>query len=93
MRRDAGLPPFSALALVSGTLAAAYAEALTAGLADDAGGDPTSWERSGLASVAPLGDSRYLVQAPGHEILCDLLSRVPRPAGRGLRVEVDPSSV
>jgi primosomal protein N' (replication factor Y) len=93
MRRDAGLPPFSALAVVSGTLAAPYAEALTARLADDAAGDPTSPERGGIASVAPLGDSRYLVQAPGHEVLCDLLSRVPRPAGRGLRVEVDPSSV
>jgi primosomal protein N' (replication factor Y) len=93
MRHNAGLPPFAAFALVSGTLSAPYAEALEAALAEDAEGDLTSAEGRGVASVAPLGDSRYLVQAPGHEVLCDLLSRVPRPAGRGLRVEVDPSSV
>jgi primosomal protein N' (replication factor Y) len=92
MRAVAGLPPFSALALVSGSLAATYAEAVTSALAEDAaraqspalGGDAE-------ASVVPLGDGRYLVQASGHQPLCDLLALVPRPAGRGLRVEVDPA--
>ena len=96
MRREAGLPPFSALALVSGTLATTYADALAAALPereDPTAGDPLSTERRDVASVAPLGDGRYLVHAPRHQILCDLLSRVPRPGGRGLRVEVDPSSV
>jgi primosomal protein N' (replication factor Y) len=93
MRRDAALPPFSALALVSGTLASPYAEALATAVAEDAPDDPTSAEGRDVASVVPLGDSRYLVQAPRHEVLCDLLSRVPRPSGRGLRVEVDPPSV
>jgi hypothetical protein len=43
-------------------------------------------------SVAPLGDDRFLLRADTHEPLCDLLARTPRPAGRGLRVEVDPVS-
>ena len=91
MRASAGLPPFSALALVSGSLAATYAETVTTALADAAAvaGGPDHRGDAG-ASVVPLGDGRYLVQASGHQVLCDLLSRVPRPAGRGLRVEVDP---
>jgi hypothetical protein len=40
--------------------------------------------------VSPLGDGRFLVRAGAHGPLCDLLARVPRPPGRGLRVEVDP---
>jgi len=88
MRASAGLPPFSALALVSGSLARTYAEAVTSALAEavvEDGGD-------GSATVVPLGDGRYLVRAARHEALCDLLSRVPRPPGRGLRVEVDPAN-
>jgi len=88
MRASAGLPPFSAFALVSGSLAETYAEAVTLALAEavvDDGGDSS-------VTVVPLGDGRYLVRAARHEALCDLLSRVPRPAGRGLRVEVDPAN-
>jgi primosomal protein N' (replication factor Y) (superfamily II helicase) len=81
MREAAGLPPFSAFALLSGTQAASYAEALAASLHDDA------------VSVAPLGDGRYLAQAARHAALCDLLDRVARPPGRGLRVEVDPATL
>jgi primosomal protein N' (replication factor Y) len=95
MRAAAGLPPFSALALLSGTLAAPYADALRAALvAEHTAGDgaPTGAD-DGVASVVPLGDGRYLVQAPRHATLCDLLARVPRPSGRGLRVEVDPPSL
>jgi primosomal protein N' (replication factor Y) len=87
IRRTSGLPPFSAVAVVSGTLGASYAAALTEALtADNATG------RSPV-TVAPLGDGRFLVQAPEHGPLCDLLSDVPRPPGRGLRVEVDPPTV
>jgi hypothetical protein len=32
------------------------------------------------------------VTAPDHRALCDLLARVERPSGRGLRVAVDPPS-
>jgi primosomal protein N' (replication factor Y) len=82
IRRASGLPPFSALALVSGALAPAYAEAL----ARASGADPA-------VSVSPLDASRFLVQAPEHDPLCDLLAGVARPAGRGLRVEVDPTAL
>ncbi|HEY1652055.1 MAG TPA: hypothetical protein VGG09_09265 [Acidimicrobiales bacterium] len=82
IRRASGLPPFSALALVSGSLAPTYADALGAATADD----PIVW-------VTPLDEARFLVQAPEHGRLCDVLAAVARPAGRGLRVEVDPSTL
>jgi primosomal protein N' (replication factor Y) len=82
IRRASALPPFSALALVSGTLSPAYADSL--GAASTA--DPR-------VSVSPLDDARFLVQAPDHRVLCDLLAGTPRPSGRGLRVEVDPSAL
>ena len=85
LRRAAGLPPFTALALVSGARAPEYAE----GLSREADG----LLGEGPVTVAPLGDGRVLVRAPGHGPLCDLLARTARPSGRGLRVEVDPVSI
>ena len=88
IRRTSALPPFSALALVSGALGPAYAEAL--------GRDRSSRPqpaRAGTVSVSPLGDDRFLLRAENHAPLCDLLARTPRPPGRGLRVEVDPVSL
>jgi len=79
MRRSAGLPPFSALAALSGPLADGYAAAL-----GGAGADVT---------VTELADGRHLIMAPDHQVLSDLLAGVPRPAGRGLRIEVDPTSI
>jgi primosomal protein N' (replication factor Y) len=81
VRRGSALPPFAALALVSGVLAPGYADALEHEAAD------------GTVTVSPLGEGRFLVRADEHGPLCDLLVRVPRPSGRGLRVEVDPSSL
>jgi primosomal protein N' (replication factor Y) len=81
MRRSAGLPPFSALATVSGSLASGYVEDLRRAAAG-----------SGV-TISELAQARYLVQAPDHGDLCDLLAGVARPAGRGLRVEVDPATV
>jgi primosomal protein N' len=81
MRRSAGLPPFSALAAVSGSLANGYVEALRQAGAGRA------------VTFSELAEDRYLVQAPGHGELCDLLAAVPRPPGRGLRVEVDPAAL
>jgi primosomal protein N' (replication factor Y) len=81
LRGEAGLPPFTALAALSGSLADEYAEAaLAAGM-----------DRGVTGSRLP--DERHLISAPDHTVLCDLLESVPRPAGRGLRVEVDPSAV
>ncbi len=90
IRRTSALPPFAALALVSGVLAPAYAESLRneADVPTSPGAPaPTT------TSVSPLGDDRFLVRADTHESLCDLLARTPRPSGRGLRVEVDPVSL
>ena len=82
IRRASGLPPFASLALVSGTSRRFYADALER----EASGPATSasvsvsrpWRRPLLGAGRPDGP------------LCDLLARVPRPPGRGLRVEVDP---
>jgi primosomal protein N' len=82
IRRASVLPPFSALAVVSGTLAATYVEALRSVVSADP-----------RVSVIPLEESRFLVQAPDHRELCDVLAGTPRPAGRGLRVEVDPADL
>jgi primosomal protein N' (replication factor Y) len=73
-RRELRLPPFTALALVSGAAADAFVERL---------GRPLGIEVQG-----PL-DGRYLVRAPDHHALCDAIAAVERPAGR-LRIEVDP---
>ncbi len=85
LRRASALPPFSALALLSGGLAAAYAEALTKAA--------RTVDGPGQVAVSPLDEGRFLLQAPTHEPLCELLARTPRPAGRGLRVEVDPADL
>jgi hypothetical protein len=87
IRRTSALPPFSALTLVSGVLAPAYAEAL--GLQVEASSDAAA--RS--VTLSPLGDDRFLLRADTHPLLCDLLARTARPSGRGLRVEVDPASL
>lgn len=85
VRRVSGLPPFSAVALVSGTLASRYAEELCAGAGSSAGA-------AAVVTVAPLGPERFVVRADDHDALCDHLARVARPPGRGLRVEVDPQA-
>jgi primosomal protein N' (replication factor Y) len=90
IRRVSALPPFAALAVVSGVLAPAYAESLRLAIEPGRGGGLAA---SGAMSVAPLGDDRFLLRADDHDPLCDLLARTPRPPGRGLRVEVDPVSL
>jgi primosomal protein N' (replication factor Y) len=87
IRRSSALPPFAALAVVSGALAPVYAESLRREVDD---GLATG---GAAVSVAPLGDDRFLLRADTHTPLCDLLARTPRPPGRGLRVEVDPVSL
>jgi len=81
MRRSARLPPFSALASLSGPLAAGYAGALRVAGAGTG------------VTLSELPDGGYLAQAPDHGALCDLLAAVPRPGGRGLRVAVDPAAI
>jgi len=76
IRRELDLPPFNALALVSGASADAYGAALRAAAPP------------GVAVRGPV-DALWSVRAPDHRTLCDVLAAVARPAGR-LRVEVDP---
>ena len=91
IRRAAGLPPFVSLALVTGSQAPAYAEALRRELAH--GDEPGTGSGGSAVTLAPLTENRFLLQADSHAPLCDLLARTARPPGRGLRVEVDPPSV
>ncbi len=75
VRRQLGLPPFGALALVRGPGSPVFAEGLR--------------ERVGLEVSGADGD-RFLVRAEDHRVLCDGLAGTARPAAR-LRVEVDPT--
>jgi primosomal protein N' (replication factor Y) len=76
VRSMLGLPPFSALARLSGQAAGAYGEALRATAAD-------------TVDVIGPDEGEWRIVAPDHRQLCDLLASVARPPGR-LRVEVDP---
>ena len=80
MRQAAALPPFVALAV---RLRSRVPRPTPSRSARPHG------ERARSRSRA-LADDRFLLRAPDHETLCDLLAGVPRPPGRGLRVEVDP---
>ena len=76
VRRQLGLPPFGALAMLKGVGAAAYAEGL---------------RRLAGLEVSGLDADRFLVRADDSAGLADGLAAVPRPPGR-LRVEVDPTN-
>ena len=72
-----GLPPFGALALVSGTGAGELVAQLPADIAD-LGGD---------------GTERFLVRGPDWLALGVALNSVDRPSGSRVRVEVDPARI
>ena len=78
-RRQLGLPPYGAQAKVSGPGSEAFIETLREAA------DPA-------VSVRGPRDGQFLLRAPSHEPLLDLLGRTARPAER-LRVEVDPLRV
>jgi primosomal protein N' (replication factor Y) len=73
-RRTLGLPPFAALATVSGSGSGEVADALRAVPGLTVGGDP----------------SRYVVRAPSWDDLGRALIATPRPKGTRLRIAVDP---
>jgi primosomal protein N' (replication factor Y) len=78
VRRALRLPPFAALAVLSGAGAAELAAGLDAGA------------RAGASiEVNTLGDGRWAVRAPDHATLADALGAVERP-GERVRVEVGP---
>ncbi|MBX3313480.1 MAG: hypothetical protein KF906_04090 [Actinobacteria bacterium] len=74
LRRSLGLPPFTAMALVSGPGGAAFVEGI----------GPVE----GLAIQGPV-DGVWRLRAPDHGVLCDALAATARPPER-LRIEVDP---
>lgn len=78
-RRALALPPYGAQAKVSGAGAETFVATLRAA-ADKA-----------VSIRGPVG-GHFLLRAPSHEPLLDLLARTPRPVER-LRVEVDPLRV
>ncbi|MFV0525674.1 MAG: hypothetical protein ACK5RL_14385 [Acidimicrobiales bacterium] len=78
LRRATGLPPFGALAELSG----AGAGELAAWLEDRTTGDP-------VAVMGPTGAGRYLARAATPDALAAALAAAPRPAER-VRVAVDP---
>jgi primosomal protein N' (replication factor Y) len=73
-RRLLRFPPEAAMAVISGAAAERFVAALSL---------PPGAEISGPS------DGRWLLRAPDHQMLCDVLASTPRPSGR-LRVEVDP---
>ncbi len=88
VRKALRLPPFAALALISGPGAAELAGVLdkqsTAG-----GGDVTGAAVRAAMELSELPDSQWVVRAPDHATLADALASAGRPADR-VRVEVGP---
>jgi primosomal protein N' (replication factor Y) len=76
-RAALSLPPFTALAALSGEGSGDFAAKLLGA--------------AGIEVIGP-DDGRWLVRAPSHAVLGDALAATPRPAGR-LRIEVDPRRV
>jgi primosomal protein N' (replication factor Y) (superfamily II helicase) len=73
-RQLLGYPPAKAMAVVSGASAPAWIDSFVAPI--------------GVEVLGP-SDGQWIVRAANHELLCDALASVSRPAGR-LRIEVDP---
>lgn len=73
-RQELGLPPYGAIAVVSGPVAGEYmgrfGTPLGVRIASDPGG-------------------QFFLRAPDYDTLCDALASVERPSGR-LRIDVDP---
>jgi primosomal protein N' (replication factor Y) len=69
-----GLPPFAALAEISGAGSESFVDSLTPG---------------GEAIIVAV-DDQYLVRAPDWDALGEFLARGVRPAGKRLRIAVDP---
>jgi primosomal protein N' (replication factor Y) (superfamily II helicase) len=76
-RREMNLPPFSAMAVVSGAVAPTFMAAF----------DPV-----GPVEIVGHDEGRWLLRAPDHLSLTAALRATPRPNGR-LRIEIDPSRI
>jgi primosomal protein N' (replication factor Y) len=89
VRRALRLPPYTALAVLSGPGSADLAGALERRSGGGNGGFGGSGGRGGPVEVMALGDGRWAVRAPDHAGLADALAAVERPEER-VRVEVGP---
>lgn len=94
VRQALRLPPFAALAVLSGAGAAELAAALSAGQPCTAEAKrPRGHGRECTAGrgleVSELSEGRWVVRAPDRATLADTLARAGRPAGR-VRVDVGP---
>ncbi len=89
LRRMLRLPPFAAVAVVSGHAAPGWVENLRSLKlpALEIHGPSTPGE-----DARPGVRTEWLVKAPEHRTLCDALSLPERPAGR-LRIAVDPANL
>jgi len=104
VRSQLGLPPFGALAVVSGEGAEAFARMVAGqagpgsadgvagqagpGSADGVAGQAGSGSADGVTATA-LATGEWLLRAPDASALADAIAAVPRPPGR-LRVAIDP---
>jgi primosomal protein N' (replication factor Y) len=77
LRQELGLPPFAAVAVLSGPGAAGYAAGLRA---------------VDTVTVSAVADDRWLVRAADPSVMADALASVERPAER-LRVAVDATDI
>ena len=73
-RQELGLPPYGAIAVVSGPEAGEFMERF---------GTPLG------VQIAPDPGGQFFLRAPDYDTLCDTLAAVERPSGR-LRIDVDP---
>ncbi len=87
-RFELGLPPFGALALVSGEGAG---EML--GLKEPETGAGEAVALAGGLESSEIAPGRWLVRGANHRVLCDVISSVRGDGGGRLRIEVDPVDV
>ena len=85
VREGVGLPPFAAVAVVSGAGAGEFVNGLR-------GVGGTGALAAGAVEVLGPEDGGWLVKASDFSALSDALAAVPRPAAR-LRVAVDPARI
>ena len=73
-RQELSLPPYGAIAVVSGPVAGEFMERF---------GTPLD------VQIAPDPSGQFFLRAPDYDTLCNALAAVERPTGR-LRIDVDP---
>lgn len=73
-RQELSLPPYGAIAVVSGPISGEFMERF---------GTPLG------VQIAPDPSGQFFLRAPDYDTLCDALAAVERPTGR-LRIDVDP---